>query len=232
MAQCPDIYSISRVSDGVLNMRTLLIISLAIIILSLAAGMYLSPSLPSDLPAHWNAGGEVDGYMPKDVGIFFLPVFAVIIMLLMIFLPRFDPGHSRYTEFQEAYDGLILLVILFFMILYLVTLLWAVGIHIPMNSLMSVMFGLLFIGIGVFFRSVKKTWFVGIRTPWTLLSEHVWNETHRAGFFVFCIAGIICFGGVLSPAYAYLFVFLPLLLGCCGLVYYSYHLYQREILPK
>ena len=203
-------------------MRTLILISICTIILSLAVGLYLSPSLPAELPSHWNLNGDVDGYMPKEFGLFFLPLLAMVIMSLMVFLPRYDPDHDRYAEFQQAYDGLILLISLFLAILYLVTLLWASGIHIPMNSLMSMMFGLLFIGLGIFFRSVKKTWFVGIRTPWTLLSEQVWQKTHQAGSCVFILAGLICLAGVLLPSYAYLFVITPILAGVAGLFVYSY----------
>jgi uncharacterized membrane protein len=210
-------------------MRTLILISICVIALSFVVGLYLSPSLPTELPSHWNLNGDVDGYMPKEFGLFFLPLLAIVIMSLMVILPRYDPDHDRYAEFQQAYDGLILLISLFLTILYLVTLLWASGIHVPMNSLMSVMFGLLFIGLGIFFRSVKKTWFVGIRTPWTLLSEQVWQKTHQAGSWVFILAGFLSLAGVLLPSYAYLFVLAPILAGVGGLFVYSYLLYTKEL---
>lgn len=209
-------------------MRLLLIVSLSLILLSILIGISIMGSLPSDFPSHWNIHGNVDGYMPKEIGIFFLPVLALLILTLMIYVPRFDPDHARYKEFQKAYDGLVLLITVFFMILYLVTLLWALGIQFPMNSMMAVMFGILFIGIGIFFNSVKKNWFIGIRTPWTLLSEQVWQKTHHMGFFVFCAAGLLCFGGIIFPSYAYIFIFLPLITSSCTLVLYSYLLYQHE----
>lgn len=210
-------------------MRKFLLVSIIIVLLSLILGIYLSPSLPAELPSHWNLNGEVDGYMSKDFGLFFLPILALFIMSLMVILPRYDPEHDRYIDFQDAYDGLILLIVLFLAILYLVTLLWASGVQIHMNNLMSVMFCLLFIGIGIFLRSVKKTWFVGIRTPWTLLSETVWEKTHQAGSWVFIIAGFISLIGILSPAYAYIFVIAPILAGTGGLFVYSYLMYTKEL---
>jgi uncharacterized membrane protein len=59
-----------------------------------------------------------------------------------------------------------------------------------------VMFGLL----GSVMSGIRRNFWVGVRTPWTLASERVWNDTHRlAGrMFVFAaIAGLV-------------FVFLPL----------------------
>ena len=202
-------------------MRTVLIISLVIIILSYLIGFALAPSLPEDIPSHWNLQGNVDGYMSKDIGLHFLPVFTLVIMALMVILPRYDPETDRYASFQPAYDGLILLVVIFLTVLYQVSLLWAYGTRISMNSLMAVMFSLLFIGIGCFFRSVKKTWFVGIRTPWTLLSERVWEKTHQTGSWLFILSGILCLGGIFYPLYTYLFVLYQFFSRCVG--YMSTH---------
>jgi uncharacterized membrane protein len=209
-------------------MRILLLISVVIIFIALGTGIFLSSSLPDEMPSHWNLQGDVDGFMPKMFGICFLPILALVIMGLMVVIPGYDPAHRRYVDFQQAYDGLILLIVVFLIVLYLNTLLWALGIHIPMNSLMSVMFALLFVGLGIFFHSVRRTWFVGIRTPWTILSEHVWKETHRVGSWVFIGIGILCLGGIPFPSYAYIFVFVPLLFGIVSLVSYSYLVYNRE----
>ncbi|HWQ67587.1 MAG TPA: DUF1648 domain-containing protein [Methanospirillum sp.] len=209
-------------------MRPALIVSILIILVTLAWGVYLMPSLPDQLPSHWNVNGDVDGYMPKIPGLLFLPALSLLILGLMVFLPRYDPLYEQYHDFQPAYEGLILLVVLFLSALYIVTLLWAIGIQIEMNILMSILFGLLYGGIGFFFRSVKKTWFVGIRTPWTMSSDQVWKETHQAGVYVFAIAGLFCLGGVIIPDMAYLFIMVPMLIGVCGLVFYSYLRYKKE----
>lgn len=210
-------------------MRPALIISIILIILFLVLGIVLAPTLPDNIPSHWNLKGEVDGYMAKNIGVLFLPLLAMVIMVLMVALPRYDPDYRRYTEFQSAYDGLILLIVSFLMILYGITLLWSSGIEISMNSLMSVMFALLYVGVGIFLRSVKKVWFVGIRTPWTLLSENVWIKTHQAGSWIFILAGVFCLGGILATQYAYFFVLVPMSIGVCGIIVYSYLLYQKEI---
>jgi uncharacterized membrane protein len=34
-------------------------------------------------------------------------------------------------------------------------------------------------GIGNVLGKLRSNFFVGIRTPWTLSSEHVWDQTHR-----------------------------------------------------
>lgn len=37
---------------------------------------------------------------------------------------------------------------------------------------------------------VRKNFFIGIRTPWTLASDEVWSRTHRLGGKVFVLTGI------------------------------------------
>ena len=41
--------------------------------------------------------------------------------------------------------------------------------------------GVLFYGIGVLMGKARLSWFAGIRTPWTLSNEEVWDRTHEMG---------------------------------------------------
>ncbi|NLV27596.1 MAG: DUF1648 domain-containing protein [Methanomicrobiales archaeon] len=184
--------------------------------------------LPTEIPTHWNVKGEVDGTTSVIPGLFFLPGMMAGITLLMIFLPRIDPKKEVYAGFQKAYDGLILLINLFFLVLFIVTILWALGIQIPMNQVMSVLFAILMGGIAFFIRDVQPNWFAGIRTPWTMENETVWKETHLRGFRVFIIIAIFCLLGVVIPDYAYLFILLPVIFGTLYLFVYSYMIWQKE----
>ncbi|MCX6821140.1 MAG: SdpI family protein, partial [Candidatus Aenigmarchaeota archaeon] len=67
-----------------------------------------------------------------------------------------------------------------------------------------------------------------IRTPWTLSSERVWNETHRAAAKLFKAAGLITFAGILAPQYAIYFVLVPILAIVVFSFVYSYTRYVRE----
>jgi uncharacterized membrane protein len=50
--------------------------------------------------------------------------------------------------------------------------------------------GLMFIVLGNYMGKVRKNFFIGIRTPWTLASDEVWSRTHRLGGKVFVLTGI------------------------------------------
>ena len=209
-------------------MQLLRILSIILILLTFGIAYMVYPTLPDEIPTHWNIQGEVDGTMPVIPGIILIPALMVGITLLMIILPRYDPKWEAYREFQGAYDALILLLNIFFFLLFLITILWALGIEVPMNQVISALFAILMGGIAFFIRRVKPNWFAGIRTPWTMESETVWKETHERGFRVFLIIALFCLLGVLVPEYAYLFILLPVIIGTIYLVVYSYIVWKKE----
>lgn len=91
--------------------------------------------------------------------------------------------------------------------------------------------GLLFIYIGWMLRKAKRNFFIGIRTPWTLSSDKVWDKTHQLGSILFMISGVLALIGSLFGSNAIWFVMVPLLGSTMFLVVYSYMLYQRETKP-
>jgi len=204
------------------------ILSVLIILLTCGIALLMYSSLPDEIPTHWNLEGEVDGTMPLFPGLIMLPALMTGITLLMIMLPRYDPKWEHYKGFQGAYDGLILLLNIFFFLLFLITILWAIGIETPMNQIISVLFAVLMGGIAFFLRTVAPNWFAGIRTPWTMESETVWKETHKRGFWVFLIIALFCLLGAVVPEYTYLFILLPVIIGTIYLVVYSYVVWKQE----
>jgi uncharacterized membrane protein len=107
--------------------------------------------------------------------------------------------------------------------------LWNIGIKVGPNVTVPIGTGLLFIGAGILCENAKRNWFIGIRTPWTLSSEQVWDKTHRLGGKLFKIAGVIAVVGIFSQSYAVFFVLVPVLLVAAYTIVYSYFEYQKEV---
>jgi uncharacterized membrane protein len=98
-----------------------------------------------------------------------------------------------------------------------------------MSGAMLPAIGLLFIFIGFMLRQAKRNFFIGIRTPWTLSSDTVWNETHRVGAVLFMISGGFAFlGGLFGGTAAFWLMFAPIIGSTVFLLVYSYILYRRE----
>ncbi|MBV8490241.1 MAG: SdpI family protein, partial [Candidatus Eremiobacteraeota bacterium] len=68
-------------------------------------------------------------------------------------------------------------------------------------NVLVVLVGALLVLIGNYLPKIRKNFFLGIRTPWTLASDEVWLRTHRFGGWVFTIGGIaIVIFGLLGSA--------------------------------
>jgi len=102
------------------------------------------------------------------------------------------------------------------------------GVRFNVIQLLAPAFGVLFYYCGILTENAKRNWFIGIRTPWTLSNEKVWDKTHKIGGKLFKIAGAIALSGIFFRTYTLFFVLVPALLAATYTVIYSYFEYQKE----
>jgi len=212
-----------------MNMRRSEIIMLGIALLSFVIGLYYYPQMPEQMASHWNARGQVDGYLSKFWGLFLMPVTLVGLALLFMAIPRIDPLRENIEKFRKYYDGFVILFMLFMVVVYVQTLLWNIGIRISLNAFLPIAAGIMFIGAGILVENARRNWFIGIRTPWTLSSDRVWDKTHSLGGKLLKIAGVIAIVGIFFHSYVVYFVLVPVLLVAVYTVVYSYLEYKREM---
>jgi len=210
-------------------MRRSELIAVGIVATLFIVGIYMYPRLPNLIASHWNAQGQVDGYMSKFWGLFLLPLISVGLVLLFVAIPKIDPLKGNIEKFRTFYDRFVILFMVFFLYLYLLTVLWNIGMRYNFGQVLAPAFGGLFYYVGVLIEHAKQNWFVGIRTPWTLSSEDVWDKTHATGAKLFKIIGVVALLGVLLPNFALFFVLIPVLIVTVYVIVYSYVAYQREI---
>jgi len=204
------------------------IIILGIILFSFLFGIYLYPQMPEKIASHWNVQGQVDGYMSKFWGLFLIPLISAGLFLLFIAIPKIDPLKTNIEKFRKYYDGFITLIIIFLFYLYLLTIFWNMGIRFDIIQLLAPAFGILFYYCGILTENAKRNWFIGIRTPWTLSNDAVWDKTHKIGGKLFKISGIVVLFGIFFRNYALFFILVPVILVAIYTIIYSYVEYQKE----
>ncbi|HEW91656.1 MAG TPA: SdpI family protein [Thermotogaceae bacterium] len=209
-------------------MRKSEVIVLGVILLSFIIGIYFYPQMPEKIASHWNAQGQVDGYMSKFWGLFLMPLLSMILFLLFIAIPKIDPLKHNIEKFRKYYDGFVVLIIVYLFYVYLLTIFWNIGIRFSMVQPLAPAMGILFYYIGILTENAKRNWFIGIRTPWTLSSEKVWEKTHKIGGKLFKTAGAFAFIGVFFQSYALFFILVPIILVAAYTIIYSYFEYQKE----
>ena len=219
-----------EVRDMSVRKSEVIIVGLAL--LSFAIGVYYYPQMPEQMASHWNAKGQVDDYLSKFWGLFLIPITLVGLALLFMAVPRIDPLRENIEKFRKYYDGFVILFMIFMICVYLMTILWSIEIRISPNLFLPIAAGIMFIGAGILVENTKQNWFIGIRTPWTMSSESVWDKTHRMGGKLFKIAGAISIVGILFQSYAVYFVLVPAILVAVYTVVYSYFEYKKEKYPS
>lgn len=184
--------------------------------------------MPDTVASHWNERGEVNGYMSKFWGLFLMPIISVIMFLFFLLIPKIDPLKENIDKFRKYFDNFILLIILFLFYIYLLTIFWNLDKRFDMGSFIVPPIGILFYYAGILVENAKRNWFIGIRTPWTLSSDNVWDKTHKLGGKLFKIGGIITVFGVFFPKYSFYFIF-PIFFVSIYLFIYSYLEHKKEI---
>jgi uncharacterized membrane protein len=187
--------------------------------------------LPDLMASHWNANNQVDGYISKFWGVFLMPVITLGMMVFFLIIPMIDPLKANIAQFRDVFNLFIALVVAFILYIYILSLRWNLGYtDFKMSQAMLPALGILFFFVGYMMRRAKRNFFIGIRTPWTLSSDRVWDETHRLGSLLFMISGVLAFlGSFLGGMIAFWFLFVPLIGSTLFTLVYSYILYQREI---
>jgi len=202
-------------------------ISLGIILLALFFSIYFYPSLPEKMAVHWNLKGEVDRYLSKQFALLLIPAISLAMLLLFILIPKIDPLRQNIEEFRKYYDGFLILITAFLIYVHFLVLGWNLKLRFSMLQALSPAFAILLYYLGTLTENAKQNWFVGIRTPWTLSSEKVWQKTHKIGGKLFRICGVIALIGFFFPDLAFLFIFVPLLSVCICMIAYSYFEYRK-----
>ena len=210
-----------------LDKKTVIIASLAICI-GYVIALYVYPSIPNVVVSHWNAMGEPDGFMPKELLLFLTPSIALFLFMFFAYIPRIDPFKKNFHAFKMSYNRLLIFLILFLIYVHIAIIVWNIGYSYNMLQAIMAALAWLFLGIGDVLRNIKQNWFVGIRTPWTLSSEYVWERTHDVGGYLFEISGILIIFGILVPSMS-VFIVLGSVVGSLVItLIYSYTLYKRE----
>ncbi|MFA5931436.1 MAG: SdpI family protein [archaeon] len=184
--------------------------------------------LPPTMITHWGLNGEANGFSSKEMGLAIIPVLMTIIIAVLYYLPKLDPFRKNMESIQEEYQKFIAVFSGFMLYIQIIVILLNLGIPLQIGVLFSPAFAALFYSVGNLIGKAKRNYFIGIRTPWTLSSDTVWDKTHKLGEKLFKGTAILCIFGIILPNYFIILLLVPLIIGSIGLIIYSYKEYKKE----
>jgi uncharacterized membrane protein len=207
-------------------------ILLALIAVTAVIGAVLYPSLPDQIASHWNTAGEANGWSSKFWGVFLFPLLMAGLFALYFIIPRIDPLKANIESFRKYYDKFWVLMFAFFAYIFGLSMWWNLGYEFNFTAAMVPAMAVMLYSLGVITERTKRNWFVGIRTPWTLSSDVVWDKTHKLGGKLFKIAAAISLVGLVFRDGKMIFATLviPLMVVVLVTVLYSYLEFRKQ--PK
>ncbi len=164
-------------------------IGLIVAVIAVTAAMY--GSLPERIPMHWNIKGEIDGWASKPWGASFVPLLMIGLFLMFRALPWLSPKQFTLDSFRSTFDFIVLIFLVFCAYMQGVTLWAAIKGQFDASRVIVGGVCLLFVTLGNVLGKVRRNFWVGVRTPWTIASDRVWNATHRLSAKLFVGAGVL-----------------------------------------
>ena len=200
--------------------------------LSLAAAVVL----PDSVPLRFNAHGVATAYGSPLAPLAVMPIAALVLSAVFAGLARAEPRRenlilSRLPYAMRWIGAVVIVAIVHLWIVYtLVTTVRGAAPIDPTPLRVRPGLGATIALAGGQLGKLRSNFMIGIRTPWTLASDQVWERTHRLARWPVMLTGLAIVLAALAAPEAMLLkltIALVLVLGA-GLVLLSYVLWRRD----
>jgi uncharacterized membrane protein len=200
---------------------------LLLVAAALAATLVAWDHLPARVPLHWNAHGRVDGYGPRWILLAAGPGAMLAELAIFAALPALSPKRFALESFTRTYLRIMLAAVALAGYITAVLLWAALTGDADVTGALLAGVSVLVVVLGNVMGKVRRNFFIGIRTPWTLASERVWHATHRLAAKSMVAAGILGIGAALVGGIAGIVAWIAIVLaGVMVPVVYSFVHYR------
>jgi uncharacterized membrane protein len=200
-----------------------------ILVLQLIIAIVTYPFLPDQVPSHWNVAGQVNSYAPKLIAIGLFPLISFMLLVVLRGLVKMGPRLTRDGESSNRFfiDITLSGVMLLMLVLQMTVVAISLGVKLDLPFVICFVVSLFFIVLGNYMGKLRRNFWAGIRTPWTLTNDTVWERTHRLGGWLFVVGGLFGLTASFVPQLRFVGIIVPAI-GVAVVSYvYSYIVYQR-----
>jgi uncharacterized membrane protein len=204
----------------------------AVIAIQVLVGVYAFIVLPDKVPIHWGIDGRPDSYGPKWIDSFLFPLMSIGLYVLLRVLLSIGPrlgGRESAASNAQVRNVILVGFVLFMLVVQLAVTTIALGLKIDLLFVINLALSVLFIFLGNYMGKLRRNFWMGIRTPWTLTSDFVWERTHRLGGWLFVAVGLLGILFSFFPLVRVWGVVVPIVVASAFLCIYSYVCYRQHI---
>lgn len=203
------------------------VVGSVIVLVSVVASVVASPELPAELAIHFDASGTPDTVVSKTLGLALMPLIGAGVVALFRVLPAIDPLGENVAEFQRYYDLVAVVTVGVVAYAHAVVLVWNLGYRFDVTQAIVPVLAVTYYVTGMVVENASRNWFVGIRTPWTLSDERVWDRTHERSAVLFKAAGAVALLAIPFPEFFEVLAIGPIVVAALVPMGYSFVLYRR-----
>lgn len=187
-------------------------------------GIYYN-QLPETMATSFDFNNHANGFSSKPMVLFGIPMILVLVYILAYFFTSQDPKRSNQNEKVVAF----VLVIIPILNLIVSGMIISVnlGNKVDIGLIINIFIGILFTGLGNYMPKIKRNYTIGIRLPWTLDNDYIWDKTHRFAGYIWSIGGIIyLIAAFFLKDYSHYFIPVIILILTAIPTVYSYMIYR------
>ena len=212
-----------------MSVRRMDMVSLGVTGLTAAVTVAVYDRLPLRMATHWDLEGNANGWMPRAMGAFFAPVFALALWALLRFLPRILPKSEKKRLGASSSAVVAAMTTVFLSAVHLLILYVAIIPGASLSRIIWIVLGAFYVAMGLVLPRIKRNALMGIRTPWSLTSDENWSRTQRVGGYAMVLGGIVAgLCGVLGGPTGGLFAIGVLLMSALVPAAYSLIFARRQ----
>jgi len=177
-------------------LKTEKILILVLCLVMAGLGLWGHLTLPdAPIAVHFGLHGP-DGFAPRDPGLAILPVIAMVMMVVLLWvIPAAMPKSAGLERSGAAYGAVMLATFALLAGVQAMLVLTAKGVAIDQIRVTGIGVGLLLVIIGNYLPKTRRNYVMGLRTPWALADERVWDKTHRFAGPLFMLGGCAAVAG-------------------------------------
>lgn len=162
------------------------------------------------IPIHFDYMGNVDGWGSKWIYLLFAVIPFCVMAGAEIYWHK-NSAASDEIEKKSFYQQLIPIFCWLFILLDWVFLIIALNPRtndVRQKALLMISTGIAAIVLSNYMGKVRRNAWYGIRVPWTLMDDVVWDKTHRLGGYLGVVSGLLLVvGGILEVIFHFKWVF-------------------------
>lgn len=179
-----------------INIKNLVITSIVCLI-PIICGLIFYNELPESIAIHWGINNNPDGYFSKPAFVFGMPIMMVVLQIFCSIVSDLsDKNPEANKKAVTIYKWIIPILTV---ILYIVTIMIALGNNLDVRRIVMIILGILFIVVGNYLPKVKGDYYMNSKVFWSKnRDEKLVNKAARVTGYMLIIGGLLC---LLSTAF-------------------------------